>query len=231
VISPANLDALYLFVAKVIFILSGNVYLDKVLSLLSEVLDISIPRELAYQMFISAPMKCRDVVMRLIALRDVSLEDFKSYRVLDTVENMYFALTVLSSVPFLRNPSQSRVEALRKSVDEIGRFVEECKNRPPGDVLPCLNAASLHSIMANILNKVVGEGEGSIKVPEAFVLGSLIRATIIARELGISDMLHLFLAFSCTYRSPDKFVKRMVKIYNNEYYFYQLRLGGVAWTR
>jgi hypothetical protein len=63
------------------------------------------------------------------------------------------------------------------------------------------------------------------------MLGSLIRATIIARELGINDMLHLFLAFSCTYRSPDKFVKRMVKIYNNEYYFYQLRLGGVAWTR
>jgi hypothetical protein len=78
--------------------------------------------------------------------------------------------------------------------------------------------------MANILNKAVGEGEGSIKVPEAFMLGSLIRATIIAKELGTNDMLHLFLAFSCTYRSPNKFVKRMVKIYNNEHRFYSLKL-------
>jgi hypothetical protein len=200
-------------------------YLDEVLT--SDFgLDTQIPRELAYQMFISAPVSCRDIVMKLIALRDVSLKgfNFKEYRVGDTAEDIYFALTVLSSVPFLRNPSQSRVEALRKSVDEIGRFAEECKKQPPSDVLLCSNAASLHSIMANILNKVVGEGEGSIKVPEAFMLGSLIRATIIARELGTNDMLHLFLAFSCTYRSPNKFVKRMVKIYNNEYRFYSLKL-------
>jgi len=200
-------------------------YLDEVLT--SDFgLDTQIPRELAYQMFISAPVSCRDIVMKLIALRDVSLKgfNFKEYRVGDTAEDIYFALTVLSSVPFLRNPSQSRVEALRKSVDEIGRFAEECKKQPPSDVLLCSNAASLHSIMANILNKVVGEGEGSIKVPEAFMLGSLIRATIIARELSTNDMLHLFLAFSCTYRSPNKFVKRMVKIYNNEYRFYSLKL-------
>jgi len=209
-------------------------YLDEVLSLLPEFgLDTSISRELAYQMFISAPMSCRDVVMKLIALRDASLEDFKGYRVGNTVEDMYFALTVLSSVPFLRNPSQTRVEALRKSVDEIGRFFKECKNQPPSDVLLCSNAASLHSIMAEILDRVVGGGKEGIKVPEAFMLGSLIRATIIARELGGNDidMLQLFLAFSCTYRSPNKFVKRMVKVYNNEYYFYQPRLGGVTWTR
>jgi hypothetical protein len=202
-------------------------YLDEVLSLTSDFgLDTQIPRELAYQMFISVPVSCRDIVMKLIALRDVSLKgfNFKEYRVGDTAEDIYFALTVLSSVPFLRNPSQSRVEALRKSVDEIGRFAEECKKQPPSDVLLCSNAASLHSVMSEILNRAVGEGEGSIKVPEAFMLGSLIRATIIAKELGTNDMLHLFLAFSCTYRSPNKFVKRMVKIYNNEYRFYSLKL-------
>jgi hypothetical protein len=141
-----------------LYLFGDSMYLDEVLSLASDFgLDTQIPRELAYKMFISAPTNCRDVVMKLITLRDVSLKDFnfKEYRVGDTAEDIYFALTVLSSVPFLRNPSQSRVEALRKSVDEIERFVEECKKQPPSDVLLCSNAVSLHSVMSEILNRAV----------------------------------------------------------------------------
>ena len=222
----------YIYYPRLLYLFRESMYLYEVLSLAFEFgLDTQIPRELAYQMFISAPVSCSDVVMKLITLRDVSLKgfNFKEYRVGGTAEDIYFELTVLSSVPFLRNPSQSRVEALKKSVDEIGRFAEECKNQPPSDVLLCSNAASLHSVMSEILNRAVGGG--GVKVSEAFMLGSLIRATIIARELGTNDMLHLFLAFSCTYRSPNKFVKRMVKIYGNKYYLYQPRLGDGRWIR
>jgi hypothetical protein len=195
-------------------------YLDDVIRISSSEYNFSIERDLAYYMFTSIPANYRDVVMRLIALRDASLEDLKTYRFSNADEDIYFVFTVLSSVPFLRNPSQSRVDALRKSINEIGEFAEECKKNPPSDVHLCSNAISLYAILTKTLEKVLS-GE-VVKIPEAFILGALIRVTVLVRELNLSryDIIALLLAFLCTYKSARMFVKKRIILNGKGHHFY-----------
>ena len=196
-------------------------YLDNVIRISSSEYNFSIERDLAYYMFTSIPANYRDVVMRLIALRDASLEDLKTYRFSNADEDIYFVFTVLSSVPFLRDPSQSRVDALRKLINEIGEFAEECKKNPPSDDIHlCSNAISLHTILTKTLEKALS-GE-VVKIPEAFILGALIRVTVLARELNLSryDIIALLLSFLCIYKSARMFVKKRIILNGKGYHFY-----------